>query len=541
MKGIILAGGKAAPSLCQIYGDIPTALIPIYGKPIIFHIIDKICSLNIFDLYITVGYQSDRVKLLIDNFYSSKIKITYVAVDHTKKPGTSLYKSLKAIKNGKVFISLADTIIDVDSQVLNEGNAVFSSLNYDRSSTWCLVKKNDAENVIKFIEKKPGENTYKNEALVGVYVLNDVAVIVNAKSKFDHKDFEISQLLAFYNTSRPLKVATVTQWLDFGHLNNYQKSKKRLLEARSFNTLLFDDLLGTITKKSNYKEKLIAEIKWQLGLPKSLQVLFPRILNYDTNSDSPFVTMEYYSYQTMTEIWLYATYNYKILNKIIDKILSILFLFQQEKREVSIENYQEIYIDKTDNRIEKIRKKDDGDFNYFLKGNEEGTITINGRKYKSWRLIKDRIYGKVINFYLKEHNCLIHGDYCFSNILYDVNSGVLRLIDPRGSWGNSENGDIKYDLAKLRHSISGDYDYIVNDLFSFKINDGNIRYQVFDRKENNQVKRHFDAVISKKFNLNHIKLIEGLLFLSMVPLHSNSKNRQILMLAKAIELLNVEE
>ena len=119
---------------------------------------------------------------------------------------------------------------------------------------------------------------------------------------------------------------------------------------------------------------------------------------------------------------------------------------------------------------------------------------------------------------------MIHGDYCFSNLLYDVNSGVLRLIDPRGSWGNNENGDIKYDMAKLRHSISGDYDYIVNDLFSYKINGNEISYQVFDRDENNKVKAHFDNVISQKFNLEHIKLIEGLLFLSMVPLHSNSKN-----------------
>jgi len=541
MKGIILAGGKADPSLCQIYGDIPTALIPIYGKPIIFHIIDKIFSLDISEIYIAVGYKSDRVKLLVDNFYISNVKIIYVEVDYTKKPGTSLYKTLKRVKKGEVLISLADTIIDIDKESLNKGNIVFSSVNYDRSSKWCLVKKNEEENIIKFIEKKSNKNQDKNEALVGIYLLDDVSIINNSKLSFDNKDFEISELLKLYNNSKPLKAVSVNQWLDFGHLDKYQKSKKRLLEARSFNTLAFDDLLGTITKKSNHKEKLIAEINWQLNLPKSLKVLSPRILDYNTNSDNPFITMEYYSYQTMTEIWLYATYNYKILNKIIDKILEILFLFQKEKRDVSRENYQNIYIRKTDSRVQEIHKQNDKTFNLFLNGNEEGVIEINGKQYKSWRLLKERVYKKVDDFYNEDHNCLIHGDYCFSNLLYDVNSGVLRLIDPRGSWGSSENGDIKYDTAKLRHSISGDYDYIVNDLFSYKINDSEITYKVFDRDENNKVKKHFDTVISQKFNLDHIKLIEGLLFLSMVPLHSNSKNRQILMLAKAIELLNLEE
>ena len=540
MKGIILAGGKADPSLCQIFGDIPTALIPIYGKPIIFYIIDKLNFLGISEIYITVGYKSDRVKLLVDNFYNSKVKINYIKVDYNKKPGTSLFETLKIIKKGKVFISLADTIIDITKKSITKGDVVYSSSNYDRSSKWCLVEKNAEENVINFIEKKSDLNFDYNEAIVGIYVLNDVSLIVNSILNFDNKDFEISHLLESYNNSKPLKVKSVNKWLDFGHLEKYQKSKKRLLEARSFNSLSFDDLLGTVTKKSIHKEKLIAEINWQLNLPKGLQVLSPRILDYNLNSDNPFITMEYYSYQTMTEIWLYSTYNYKILNNIINKILDILLLFKKEKREVSIEDYQNIYIKKTDNRVQEIINQNDDIFNLFLNGNKKGMIEINGRLYKSWRLLKEQVFKKVGKFYNVDHNCLIHGDYCFSNILYDVNSGVLRLIDPRGIWGDNENGDIKYDVAKLRHSISGDYDYIVNDLFSYKINNNKVKYQVFDRDENNSVKLHFDSLISIKFNLKHIKLIEGLLFLSMVPLHSNSKNRQILMLAKAIELLNLE-
>ena len=64
--------------------------------------------------------------------------------------------------------------------------------------------------------------------------------------------------------------------------------------------------------------------------------------------------------------------------------------------------------------------------------------------------------------------------YSWSNVLYDLNSGVFMLIDPQGSWRSSENGDVKYDVAKLRHSISGEYDYIIGDLF-------NIPYLVHDK------------------------------------------------------------
>ena len=48
------------------------------------------------------------------------------------------------------------------------------------------------------------------------------------------------------------------------------------------------------------------------------------------------------------------------------------------------------------------------------------------------------------------------------------------LTDPQGSWRSSENGDVKYNVAKMRHSISGKYNYIIGDLF-------NIPYLVHDK------------------------------------------------------------
>ena len=42
MKGVILSGGKADQSICQVFGDVQTALIPVNGKPIIFHVISRI-------------------------------------------------------------------------------------------------------------------------------------------------------------------------------------------------------------------------------------------------------------------------------------------------------------------------------------------------------------------------------------------------------------------------------------------------------------------------------------------------------------------
>ena len=68
-----------------------------------------------------------------------------------------------------------------------------------------------------------------------------------------------------------------------------------------------------------------------------------------------------------------------------------------------------------------------------------------------------------------EEFSIIHGDLCFANIMVDENYSFIKVIDPRGKFGNFDvYGDFRYELAKLFHSVDGKYDFIIKDLF--KIN-----------------------------------------------------------------------
>lgn len=52
------------------------------------------------------------------------------------------------------------------------------------------------------------------------------------------------------------------------------------------------------------------------------------------------------------------------------------------------------------------------------------------------------------------------------------------------------------------------------------------------------VEKYFDEKICEHYNLRQIKLVEGLLFSSMIPLHFDNYKRQLIMYGKAMELLN---
>ena len=528
VSGIVLTAAKADITICEVFGDLPTGLIPVNGKPIIFFILQQFIDNDIKDVYIGVDYKDKEIMEVVDFYFSSKLNIKYIFTDRERAPGNSLLSILNYVKTQKVVVNLGDTFIkDLKLNSLNDKIIVSKDfLNVER---WSTVKIDDTNNIKCFQnkEKVKNDNIY---AICGLYVFNDIEIFESFQDQKNESIIDIVALLEHYHKNKTIKIQISANWLDFGHIDKYYTSKKRLIQSRGFNTLEYNDLLGTITKKSKNVDKFLAEIGLQVDLPSNIQVLAPRILRYSLGDD-PFIEMELYSYPTIAEIWLFSELNEGIYFSMIDKIFKILGLFKENKQLVMKDDYRQMYVEKTLNRIEAINNQD------ILKLLTCEILHINGNEYKNWNTIKDIIINKVDDLYNENDNCFIHGDFCLSNILYDLRSGILRVIDPRGIWGSSENGDIKYDIAKLRHSICGDYDYIVNDLFKLKAVNNFIEYDTFNINKS-ELKLYFDQTLSKDYDIKQIKLIEGLLFLSMISLHSDNEKRQIVMYAKSIELLN---
>ncbi|MNV70645.1 hypothetical protein D3C71_1636240 [compost metagenome] len=126
-------------------------------------------------------------------------------------------------------------------------------------------------------------------------------------------------------------------------------------------------------------------------------------------------------------------------------------------------------------------------------------------------------------------------------MLYDVNSDTLKIIDPRGNFGvDGIYGDIRYDIAKLNHSIVGKYDFIVNGLYAITHeNNNNFEYIIYDSDEKHEaLELMFKNHYTEKFDWEEIMIITGLLFLSMIPLHKENFENQKMFYLRGIQLLN---
>jgi len=195
-----------------------------------------------------------------------------------------------------------------------------------------------------------------------------------------------------------------------------------------------------------------------------------------------------------------------------------------------------MYVNKTNERIEQLLNQN----NYWVELWNQEKIVINGIVYLNIKALLEKLKQPLENLTQNNTFSIIHGDYCLSNILYDLNNQIVKLIDPRGSFGQKGiYGDARYDIAKLRHSVVGLYDYIVGDLFQIESNKNTFTYDLFEDEKNNQLARYFDTcMINNGYNLKEIKLIEGLLFLSMIPYHADYFERQQMMYIKSILILS---
>ena len=99
---------------------------------------------------------------------------------------------------------------------------------------------------------------------------------------------------------------------------------------------------------------------------------------------------------------------------------------------------------------------------------------------------------------------------------------------------------MRYDLAKLYHSIFGLYDFIIAGRFEVLEIDGRINgIKIYhDEGLTSSLSERFLALVNKHFGYSEkeILAITITLFISMLPLHQDSPNRQKAFIANALRL-----
>ncbi len=530
---IILAAGKGSASGWQFGRRLPDAMVPVNGKPALGWILDDLLGKGI-DSIVVVHRSDDRaLETFVRRAYTPRARIHLVGVAESP----SILHSLKAgldpgADSGLVRVMLGDTLIQDDFD--DAGDAVYVGTVED-VRRWCVVQTDPEGVVVDYLDKLgpgPGPRT----ALAGYYQFRDRQYLAEClDASLAAGERELSALLRRYGARHPIRARQVRRWLDFGHVDKLVEARRALLKPRHFNSLTVDPVLNTIRKVSSNTEKLQDEIDWYAALPLDLQVLTPRILKRALRDDQIEIEQEYYGYPTLAELYVYSELESDIWGSILRHVLRVHDVFRGRRGELSQVEIRSMYVDKTLERLDAACKQSP-DLRRLV---DSPSIRWNGRTLRGWP--ERRAPAMALAAHLAEtaETSIIHGDLCFSNILFDLDSRILRLIDPRGRFGRKGiYGDPRYDLAKLRHSVAGLYDYILADMFDLREGTNGFESEIYATAEAAPVAGLFDEMlVEARHDLDEIKLIEGLLYFSMLPLHSEAPRRQKMMFLRGLDLL----
>jgi len=490
------------------FGKIPPSFLPLQNKRLYEHQISLFEKNESIILSLPESFElseSDKLKLNEKN-----IKIIYVPDGFSL--GLSIIYVLKTLAdfNEPIKILFGDTLFDR----LPSGKDIYYVSEYVDNYNWAIA--NDSNE--KYIYS--GFFSFSNQRML-------IKSITESKFNFivgaNH-----------YKNRIVINEIEAKHWLDFGHSNTYFRSKMNFTTERFFNNLKIDG--NSVVKYSTDKNKISGEASWFLGLPNSLKKFTPSFFEYVENHDTCYYEIEYLYLNSLSELFVFGLNEIFVWKNIISSCDNFLINLRMHKAPNPVsykEQCMKMYFEKTKLRLIEFSKINniDLDVNWI----------INGNKTPSLNFILHHI-SDLIDLPSEEFITVSHGDFCFSNILYNFRSNNVKVIDPRGvdSDGNhSCYGDIRYDIAKLAHSVIGLYDFIISGFYEYKSHEKyNINFKVHTNDNIVKVQKHFLTQTFAGLSIDKACTypIMIYLFMSMLPLHKDNEKRQMALLANSLKL-----
>lgn len=525
MHGALIASAAYIDAeLAAEYGKLPPAFLPVGHRRLYELQIESLKVIQPSQIFLSLP--SSYLIPEYDYQQLSKGNVTIVCIPEGLTLSESVLFALDQIGDAHTNISIlhGDTLIrDIPDNLYDTVAMVETPENYE----WGFLPKMGAVSLASGEDQEP-------LALAGYFRFSNKALLCQSL-KNDERSFEKALLL--YDADQLLDRVVVKSWLDFGHLQTFYRSRCQINTQRSFNHLQIN--YQEVLKTGENSEKIKAEALWFNEIPYSFRLHTPALLGYSLQ-DQPWYKLEYLPNPTLHELFVFGAIKKPIWNH----ILRCCFGFMDECLQESIRKSDlPTYESPLENLISR---KSTSRLEQFLKTsriNKNECWSYEGKVLPSLMQMME-ITLNAIDLKCIDYLGVMHGDLCFTNIFYNYRTERIQVIDPRGSVRDgtpSTFGDLRYDLAKLAHSIAG-YDYILAN--RYKCDGFDHRNVSIEFPRGNAM--DMLSIIGKNFSLGGLRIsdreIQAItfhLFFSMLPLHADRPERQRAFFINALRIFSL--
>ncbi|MDH5720700.1 MAG: sugar phosphate nucleotidyltransferase [Spirochaetia bacterium] len=230
--------------------SLPKAMLPVAGKPAVYHIIDVVKEAGVSDFVIITGYLCHLMESEILKAYP-QLNIEFVRQKEQKGLGHACYMAKeKFSENDGLLIIYGDTLFKADlNKMLNSEKPVIGVYEVEDARRFgVVILDENKENITDFIEKPEIPPT--NLVIPGVNYFPKAGSLFNAlkhiienniKSK---NEFQITDAFAHMikNENIQMTYQKIDAWFDTGTLDEMLASNKKILQTNgNFNSAQTDN------------------------------------------------------------------------------------------------------------------------------------------------------------------------------------------------------------------------------------------------------------------------------------------------------------
>lgn len=227
-KAIILVGGEGTRLRPFTY-ELPKALLPIHGRPMVQHVLDLLKSHGVTEIYLAIGYKGEKIKEYFGDGSKFGLDIKYIE-EKTPLGTAGPLRLARKYLNKTFFIIWGDILSHIDLTDFmhfhrnNDGLGTVALTSVSDTSRYGVAAM-EGSKITKFVEKPKKEDAPSNFINSGMAILEpEVIDKYVPKSGKSMVEYDIYPQLA--KDGKLFGYPFSGQWFDTGTHEAYEKAIK---------------------------------------------------------------------------------------------------------------------------------------------------------------------------------------------------------------------------------------------------------------------------------------------------------------------------
>ncbi|MFH0891394.1 MAG: nucleotidyltransferase family protein [Candidatus Falkowbacteria bacterium] len=173
-KAVILAGGRGLKMRPFTY-EMPKAMIPINGRPVLEYIIENLRRNDIREIIVSIGYLGKKIEEYFSDGAKFGVKIKYLKQGKESGTVTPVLDAMKLVKDGPFLVYYGDVLSTIDLLDMGDfhlaGGAVatMAITSVKKSSDWGVVRM-QGNRIYSYLEKPDSRKDLSHLINAGIYI-----------------------------------------------------------------------------------------------------------------------------------------------------------------------------------------------------------------------------------------------------------------------------------------------------------------------------------------------------------------------------------